>query len=131
MPTHPNVDRLSAAYGAFGRGDLVTLGNSLADDVRWHIAGRSVLAGDYVGRDAVFALFGRLFSLTAGSLRLDVQALLADDSHGFALVHEHAARDGREFDAELVQVMQLEDGLISAFAEYPTDQYSYDAFFHA
>ena len=44
-------------------------GQLLADDIVWRSPGRNPLSGDYRGKDAVLALFGRLAEETGGTLR--------------------------------------------------------------
>ena len=57
MPENAAIVR--RGYEAFNRGDLKTLTELLGDNVSWHTPGRSPLAGDVVGREAVFARNGR------------------------------------------------------------------------
>lgn len=66
-----------------------------ADDVAWRAPGQNPLSGDYQGKDAVFALFGRLAEQTGGSFRVDVHDLLANDEHGIGLVTVTASRGDR------------------------------------
>jgi ketosteroid isomerase-like protein len=49
-------------YQAFNSGDMETLSQLFDERARWHSPGRSSVAGDYEGRDATFAYFGRLGS---------------------------------------------------------------------
>src|ERR1700761_5053249 len=86
MAEHPNVARLRDGYAAFAKGDFSVLNDLFAEDLLWHNPGRNQLAGDYLGRDAVYGLFGRLMELTEGSFQLDIQSVFADDEHGVALV---------------------------------------------
>ena len=47
---HPNENLVREGFAAFGRGDMDAMRNQFfANDVRWHTAGRSLLAGDYEG----------------------------------------------------------------------------------
>jgi len=85
MTEHPNVELSRRGYDAFAKGDLATLSELIADDVTWHVRGVGPLSGDYHGRDEVFAFFGRLAEETAGTFRLDVHDVLANDEHTVAL----------------------------------------------
>lgn len=60
MADHPNLELLRRGYAAYGAGDMDTINELLADDVVWHVAGRSPIAGDYSGKEQVFGLFGKL-----------------------------------------------------------------------
>ncbi len=91
MADHPNLDLLKRGYAAYGSGDLDTINELFADDVVWHISGRSSIAGDYTGESRGL----RLLRQTAGAERrnvdvLEVHDLLANDEHGVAIVTESA-----------------------------------------
>lgn len=124
-----NAAVVRAAYAAFGRGDLAALDGLIAPDVRWHVPGRGPLAGDYVGREAVYDLFGRLAALTGSSLRQELHTVLADDDHGVALVEERAERDGRVVVVRVAQVLHLREGRITEFWEAPLDPAAYEELF--
>ena len=126
---HPNQALIRAAYAAFAAGDLAALDVLIAPDVRWHVPGRGSLAGDYLGRDAVYGLFASLSELTGASLRQELHAVLADDRHGVVLVEERAERDGRPSILRVVQVLHLDGGKITEFWEAPLDPAAYDDLF--
>lgn len=44
-------------YAAFFADDMETVSNGFADDIIFHVPGRSPLSGTYHGKDQVFALF--------------------------------------------------------------------------
>jgi hypothetical protein len=46
---------------------------------------RSVLAGDHRGPDAILGFFGKTFELTAGTFRVEVHDVVADDRHTVGL----------------------------------------------
>jgi hypothetical protein len=45
-----------------------------APNIVWHAPGRSQLAGDHQGVDAVLGYFGRTMELTGGSFQVEVHA---------------------------------------------------------
>jgi ketosteroid isomerase-like protein len=53
-----NAAIVRRGYDALNAGDSATLTELLGDDGSWHIPGRSPLAGDVVGREAVCARSG-------------------------------------------------------------------------
>lgn len=129
MSEHPNVELMRRGYAAFGGGDFEALNELFAEDIVWHETGRGPLAGDYRGRENVYALFGRLMELTEGSFRLDIHAILADDEHAVALVVANAGRGGREATANQAHVFHLRDGRVTEFWDASTDQYAFDELF--
>ena len=92
MTEHPNVELTRRGYEAFAKGDLATLSELIADDVTWHSNDAGPLSGTYHGRDEVFGFFGRLAEETAGTFRLDVHDVLANDEHAVALCTLSASR---------------------------------------
>ena len=126
MAEHPNVARLRDGYAAFAKGDLAALDDLFAEDLLWHTGGRSQVAGDYRGPEAVYGLVGKLMEITEGSFRLDLHAVFADDEHGVALVAATASRGGRSITVNEAHVFHLRDGKVVEFWDAFTDQYAID-----
>ncbi len=128
MGDHPNLDLIRRGYAAYGSGDMDTINDLFHDDVVWHVAGRSPIAGDYVGKEQVFGFFAKLQELSDGTSTAEVHDLLADDDHGVAIVIESATRNGRSFQSQAVHVLHLDDGKVTEFWDAHPDQYSSDEF---
>ena len=128
MADHPNVERLRKGYNAYSTGDMAVLNDLFAEDILWHIAGRSQLSGDYKGRDAVFGFFGKLMELSGGTSSLEVHDLLANDEHGVALVTGSGERNGKSFRGADVHTFHFRDGKVVEFWDSPLDQYEADEF---
>jgi ketosteroid isomerase-like protein len=127
MAEHPNVALVRKGFDAFGTGDMATLGTLFADGITWHAAGRSILAGDFVGKEAVFGNFGR-FVQVADSFKQDVHTILADDTHAVALVNTTITRGGKTAIQRQTIVFHLAGGKVTEawFSSY--DQYAADEF---
>jgi ketosteroid isomerase-like protein len=128
MSGHPNVARMRDGYEAFAKGDLATLRELLTQDVVWHVPGRSALAGDYEGIDAVLAFFGRVMELSDGSFRAEPLTLLADDHYGAAPVRITAHRGDRHLDVMNVHATRMQDGRVAEFWDTTTDPDVVEAF---
>jgi uncharacterized protein len=126
MAEHPNVARLRDGYAAFAKGDFAVLNDIFAEDLLWHEPGRNQLAGDYRGRDAVYAFFAKLMEVTEGSFHLDLQAVFADDEQGVALVVSTASRGGRSVKVNDAHIFHLRDGKVVEFWNASTDSYAFD-----
>ncbi len=127
---HPNEDAVREGFAAFGRGDLDTLRKQfLADDVRWHLPGRSPLSGDYEGPEQVMQYFGRILELTGGTLTIDLHDVLANDDHAVALYTIGGEREGKRLHDHQVLVFHLRDGKATEVCTQPADQYAADDFF--
>src|SRR5205807_7264865 len=97
MAEHPNVALLRKGYAAYSTGDLNVLNELFADDIVWHVAGRSQLSGDYKGREQVFGFFGKIMELSGGTAKIELHDLLANDDHAVALVTGTATRGDTSF----------------------------------
>jgi ketosteroid isomerase-like protein len=128
MAEHPNVDRLRKGYAAYSSGDMDTITELFADDIVWHVAGRSQVAADYKGRDQVFGFFGKLMELSNGTSSIEVHDILANDEHGVAIVTGSATRGDKSFSGQDVHVFHLRDGKVVEFWDSPVDQYAADEF---
>ena len=60
MTADENVAIMQRAYDAFNRGDLETLTEIFDESAVWHLPGRSSMATDYQGSEAILAYFGQL-----------------------------------------------------------------------
>jgi uncharacterized protein len=128
--THPNEELLREAIAAFQRGDLEALQSKyFAEDIRYHVSGRSQVSGDFEGVAQVFELFGRLFELSGGTLRIDLHDAAANDDHGIALFTVTAEREGRQLtDNEVLIAHPNADGKASEIWTQAGDQYAVDEF---
>lgn len=98
----------------------------LAPDVVWHVPGRSVFAGDYVGRDEVLRYFAARRRLAHATFRIAVRRVLADGEHVVIFAGGQFERDGRTVGWEIVGVFRILAGAIAACWVLPFDQYAYD-----
>jgi uncharacterized protein len=118
---NPNIELTRRGYAAFATGDLAALSELIADDVTWHALGVGPLSGDYHGRDEVFAFFVRLAEETAGTFRLDVHDVLANDEHSVALCTLSASRGNKSIEVPVANVSHVRDGKVTEFWGATTD----------
>jgi ketosteroid isomerase-like protein len=128
MADHPNLELMRRGYAAYTSGDLETIDGLFADDIVWHVSGRSPISGDYTGKEQVFGFFGKLQELSGGTSKVEVHDLLADDDHGVAIVTQSASRDGRTYEGRVTHVLHLRDGKVTEFWDAYVDQYASDEF---
>ena len=126
---HPNEDLVREAFAAFGRGDLDALRRQyFAEGVRYHVPGRSPVAGDYEGAAQVVEFFGRLFELSGGTFRAELHDVVANDQHAVALFIVRAERAGRKLVENTVLEGHIRDGKITEAWIYQADLYAVDEF---
>src|SRR5438477_108133 len=104
---HPNEELVRKGYAAFLSGDMGALDELFADDIEWHAPGRNQLAGDYHGKEEVFATFQKLFELTGGTFKLEIHDILADDEHAVVLAKATAEYEGRKLEGPARQLEEL------------------------
>jgi ketosteroid isomerase-like protein len=127
---HPNEELSRQAAAAFQHGDLDALRDKyLAADTRWHVSGRSPLAGDYDGVDQVIGLFVKIFELTNGTYRIEVHDVLANDEHVVSLITGRAELAGKQLNENQTLVSHVVGGKISEVWIHWADQYAVDEFF--
>jgi len=125
---HPNEALVRRGYEAFATGDMATLNELFADDIVWHVPGRSQLAGDFRGKEEVFGNFQKVAELTGGTFKLDIHAILADDEHAVVLTRAMGEREGKTLDDNTIQVFHIKDGKVTEQWLHPGDAYASDDF---
>ena len=129
MGTGENTEIVRRGYEAFNAGDMETLTELFDESASWHTPGRGPLAGDYAGRDAVFAYFGQLGGQTGGTFRATLEYLSESDDGRVVGVHRNSAeRDGKRLDVGVCLVFELKDGRVVDGREHFSDLYAWDEF---
>jgi ketosteroid isomerase-like protein len=125
---HPNDEVVRKSYDAFARRDLPALLELLSDQITLVIPGRSIQSGTFSGKDEVRRYFALVGAHTAGSHRVEVLDVLANDARAVALVRAVGERGDEVFDMTLVHVWRFSDGMPAELSIIPSDQYAFDAF---
>lgn len=128
MSDHPNAKLVMRGFEAFANGDMETMTEILAPDIKWHSPGNNILSGDYEGLESVLALFGRVGQETQGSLSNEVHAVLADDEHAVALVNSSASRGDKTLESQGVFVYHISGGQATEVWLVTMDQAAADDF---
>jgi ketosteroid isomerase-like protein len=128
MTGQDNAKLIQGGYEAFGKGDIPAVLALFAEDIVWHIPGRSPLAGDYTGPQEVLGFFGQLQERSGGSFRLEVHDVLASDDHVVALVNQIGHRGDKSLNTGGVHVWHVRDGKATEFWGSSSDQYAVDDF---
>ena len=125
---HPNEDLVRRGFAAFGTGDIAALSELLADDIVWHVGGRSPITGDYKGKDEVLGFFAQLAERAGGTFRVEIHDLLANDEHVVALVKGTGERGGKTLNDNGAQVFHVQGGKVTEQWFHPGDPYAADEF---
>lgn len=120
-----------AAYAAaWEDGDPERAWSYYADEVVMHLPGRSSLAGDHVGRDAVIAAIQALLARTS-DLTAEVEVLdqLASDDRVAMVLREAVVRGDTRLELRRVNLYRVTNGKIVDIDIYEGNQYEVDEFF--
>ena len=127
---HPSAKLLREFHDAQNRfyagGGQEHVRAMLAEGVAWHVPGRSLLAGDYRGRDAVLRYFVARRELAHATFRIVVRGVLADDERAVIFAGGQVQRDGETCTWETVGVFRIAGEEIAECWVLPYDQYSFD-----
>jgi ketosteroid isomerase-like protein len=126
---HPNVGLIRKVYDALVNGNyLAALTELFREDVVWYLPGTHPLSGEHRGRDAVFAAMRRFEQLSAGTIRIDVHDVLANDEHAVALLRATGTRSGTRHDSLEVDIYHITGGKVTELWSFAENQRLTDAF---
>ena len=123
-----NEEVVRSWYEARARGDFDEAVDLLASGVVWHIPGRSPIAGDHRGRDAVTSTFQTLRERTGGTFHTELLDLVVSPDTVVAIVHNTGRRGERMLDSRQALQFRVEQGQIAEIWIYVDDLYAVDAF---
>jgi len=109
MAEAKSVRNLRKGYKAFADQDMTVLSEVIPEDAVWHVPGRSPLAGDYKGRDAIFGYFGSLMEISGGTFKADLVHVVGDDSFAIALQRSTWTVNGRRYNGTDVLVDRVDE----------------------
>jgi uncharacterized protein len=116
------------AYQNFESGDLDLLGVVMAQDVIWHEPGRSRLAGDYKGPQAVLGFLGQLKARSGGTFKVEILDVLSEPERVVVFQRETATRNGNALDVIAAVDFEIHHAKITEVTVYQADTYTFDEF---
>jgi ketosteroid isomerase-like protein len=123
------IGRVRALYEALANSDITAYLAGLRDDVTFHVDGRSPIAGDYHGKDAVIGLGLRVLDETGGTFRTELREALGNARFVVTLHRWSAERGGAAIEMDNFNIYRLDsDGLVAERWELIEDQDRHDAF---
>ena len=131
MMQDPYLMLVKRAYQELETGDLDLLRVVMADDVVWHEAGESLLAGDYTGPEAVLGLLGQLKKESGGTFRMEVLDVLSEPERALVVERETATKDGRLLDDIAIVDFEIHRGRITEATIFHGDMYKFDEFWRS
>jgi ketosteroid isomerase-like protein len=125
-----DVAVVGACFEAFAHGDLDAFAAAFHEDATWNHRNDDRLGGLHQGRDGIVAFIAESGALSAGTLRAEPQAIMADGQGRVAvLVRVRGSRtDGRSFDDTQVLLLAVEDGRLRSADQFVGDPAAVAAF---
>ena len=124
-----NAETVRRGYAAFNAADMKTLTELFDENATWHTPGRSPIAGDHKGRDAVFAQFGRYGGDTNGTFKAKLLHILRSEDGRVVGIHQNTGtRNGKELDTYCCLAFEFKDGRVIHGYEHFYDLYNWDEF---
>jgi 2'-5' RNA ligase len=121
------VERFHAEQArAYGGGELDALREVLSDNVVWHVPGRSAIAGEHRGLEAVLAYFETRRRMTDATFRVTVRGTAMIGDRVVQLADGSAERDGRTLTWSTAGVFRVADGRVAECWLVPFDLYAFD-----
>ena len=123
-----NAQIIRKAYDDFATGDVPAVFAVLDARMIWHVPGHSPLSGTYTGHEQIGGFFARTMELSAGTFRIEVHQVLADDDLVVVLVTVSARRNGASASFPEVHVWRMRNGKVIEFREFQGDEQREDQF---
>jgi ketosteroid isomerase-like protein len=109
-------------------GDREAAFRHFADDIVGHVPGRSALAGELQGKEAVVGYIEAAVAHASGNVEVELIDMLASEERVALIVRERLQRDGRILDMRRANVYRVQGGRIVEIWIFEGDQYAVDEF---
>jgi ketosteroid isomerase-like protein len=121
MSAQENIQKVQQMYAAFGKGDIATLLNSVADNVDWQSFGPAIVPtfGPHRGRKEVENFFGKVAEIH-NFQKFEPREFIAQDDKVVCLGYYSGTgkKTGKFYEAEWAMVFTFRDGKVVKFREY-------------
>lgn len=122
MGADQNIETVRRGYDAFGRGDLDALMELYHDDAVHIVPGSSRVAGAHKGKEDIANLYGLLFELSGGTLRVQLEHVLSDGGDRVVAVHDMSMeKDGEQLSQKEALVFTFRNGKVAEMQDFFAD----------
>jgi uncharacterized protein (TIGR02246 family) len=127
--TEANEDIVRQGYAAFAAGDMETLRSLFAPDAVHVATGKSPIAGEYQGVDAILGYYGTLFELSDGTFAAELQSVRSEGDDTVVATHRDKGQRGdKTLDQDEDLTFTVANGKITRLVEKHSDQAASDDF---
>jgi ketosteroid isomerase-like protein len=121
-------DVMERYIDAMRHGDRAAAFAHYADDVVGHVPGRSALAGDLYGKEAVVGYIETALAHAPGGVEIELVDMLASEERVALIVRERLHDGNRVLDMGRANVYRVERDKIVEISIFESDQYAVDEF---
>jgi ketosteroid isomerase-like protein len=122
---HPNEQHLRDLYALFAKGDMTGFLSGCTEDATFTVPGPNQITRNQPSAVFTKATFGDLVTpvmqVSGGTFSEEVVDVFANDEHGVLLLVHRLQRDGRPVEYRTAHVVELRNGNIAAWREWPGD----------
>lgn len=104
---HTNATRMRETVGAFMAGDMPLLLEGFAPEVLFYAPGDSPAAGTFTGREGIERFFTIMNEVSGGSLRVEVDDVLAGDRFVTIFLRITGQRHGEQMSVVVAQFAEV------------------------
>jgi ketosteroid isomerase-like protein len=122
MGVDQNLETVRKAYTAFSSGDMDTLMSLYHDDAVHLVPGASQISGAHKGKENILGLYGKLFELSGGTIRIQLDHVLSDGGNRVVSIHTSSLdKDGETITQTEVLLVTLVDGKVAEIQDFFAD----------
>jgi uncharacterized protein len=126
---HPNVVKFTRIVRAFNESDWDTITGLVSEDLRYHVAGGGILAGEYKGPFAFAEFLRKAKAETRNVITIDLKTMAAGDDHVWTYGVVRAERNGKRLESRNIYLYRFGlDGKLAEGMNVPVDQEGWTAF---
>ncbi len=121
MIEHPNSFLVHQCLQAVNGSDTETLRALWADDIVWHVKGKSPWQGEIRGPDAIFEYLAQLGEMGAGDYNVEVEDVMIGDERAAISLTVKASIAGRSLEARMILLARIAGRRIHEIITIPID----------
>ncbi len=121
MIEHPNSFLVHQCLQAVSSGDTETLRALWAEDIVWHVKGKSPWQGEIRGPDAIFEYLAQLGEMGSGDYNVEVEDVMIGEERAAISLTVKASVEGRTLDARMILLARIAGRRIQEVITIPVD----------
>ncbi len=121
MIEHPNSFLVHQCLQAVSSGDTETLRALWAEDIVWHVKGKSPWQGEIRGPDAIFEYLAQLGEMGSGDYNIEVEDVMIGEERAAISLTVTASSEGRALEARMILLARIAGRRIHEVITLPID----------